>query len=136
MARLLETRRQNVARQAAWRAKPKKARSPWESNSYAAGKRRRLKRIERAATGELIKAFGEGKLSLRQTDILSRLEPAKQRREVAEVLAQRARKIDGERLAAVAIAEFLSQGDKPLELSRVAKAIVETIVEGQSLASL
>src|SRR5262249_27079379 len=129
LAQIVERRRADQARQAAWRAKPKKARSPWESNSYAAGKQRRLKRIEREATGELSKAFREGKLSLRQTDILSRLEPAKQRREVAKVLTARARRIDGERLANEAIVEMLQEVDrKQLDLGELARTIRDRIL--------
>ena len=71
LARLLQERE----RQAAWRANPRRGKAVFPSQSYAEARARRLRRIERRATPELVRAYGEGRLSLRQYEKLSKFSP-------------------------------------------------------------
>jgi len=95
------------------------------SDSYAADKARRLRRINRRAVPELQKAFESGELSLRKFDVLSRLSPRKQRRIIASEKATGAAAL----LAARTIDQFLDgigAGTKIL-LPEVAGAISNAV---------
>jgi hypothetical protein len=93
------------------------------SATYAATKQRRLRAIARRATPELSEAFSQGELSLRRTELLSKLSPARQR----QILAKEQRKEDAQRLAAQALHDFLAQEKGRIDLKQVARRIVETI---------
>jgi hypothetical protein len=98
----------------------------FSSDSYAADKARRLRRIARRSSAELTKAFESGQLSLRKYDLVSRGSKAQQRRVVA---AQRA-KHGTATLAAKAINELLD-GAKAgqVRLSDVTTAITNAVRE-------
>jgi hypothetical protein len=129
LANYLSRRRNNADRQAAWRAKPKRARSLYASASYAETKARRRRRIRRYAIPELVASLERGELSLRAAELLSRLTPRQQRSQLASRLQSQRQKILGEKLAAEAISQILQNRGRRnrLPLSTVVDTIVETI---------
>ena len=82
LARCLEHRRAKRERQAAWRANPGRGKAVFASQSYAEARARRLRRIAKRASAELKEAYREGRLSLRQYDLLSKLSPHRQRKAI------------------------------------------------------
>ena len=90
------------------------------SRGYLASKASRLRRIVGRAIPELGEAFGAGKISLRQYDLLSRLGAVEQRARIAALK----RESDCERLAAEVIEKML-EGGSPVELSEVSRLIRE-----------
>jgi hypothetical protein len=79
-ARRLAQRAANARRQAAWRTDPQAGKTPFASQAYAEARKLRLRRIERTATPELKEACEEGRYSLRQYDLLSKLSPVRQKK--------------------------------------------------------
>jgi hypothetical protein len=75
------------------------------SQDYAAHKRRRLRRIAARAVPELSAAFAAGKLTLRQYDLISRLQPGEQRSKIARLNQE----IESARIAAETIGAILDR---------------------------
>jgi hypothetical protein len=94
------------------------------SDGYAQCKQRRLRRIQRRAAPALWEAFEGGQLSLRALDQLSAKLPPKQQE---KWLAKRHQDAEGQHLAAVAIAEFLSDAgnrEGSIDLKEITAAIL------------
>ena len=92
LVRCLEARKANAQRQATWRADPRAGKTPFASHSHAEARARRLRRIERRATTELKAAYEEGRLSLRQYDLLSKLSPVGSARRFIAIATKSRRK--------------------------------------------
>jgi hypothetical protein len=82
-----------------------------------------LRRIERAATPELVKTYGEGRLSLRAYERLSKLSPRRQRKAVE----LDRHKEQAQNLAAVAIRSVLARKPQRIDLKLIAAKIIESI---------
>jgi len=91
------------------------------SDSYAAERARRLRRIARRSSTELTKAFESGQLSLRQYDLLSRRSTRQQKRILA---AERSRSVTA-LVAAQTINQFLDslEARTPISLRELAGAV-------------
>ena len=135
LAQYLEARAANNERQAAWRTKPKRARSMFASAGYLETKERRLRRIKRLAIPQLVSAFEDGRLSLRATELLSRLSHRQQRTQLVAQLGRQQEKIQGEELAATAIGRCLQDQGGQIQLSTVLDRIIETI-RGKDLSEV
>jgi hypothetical protein len=123
MARHLEARDANARRQAAWRANTRRGEALYVSQGYAEARARRLCRIERTATAELVEAYTEGRLSLRQYDQLSKLSSYRKRKAVeSDRHKERA-----QNLAAAAIGSVLAQKPQPIDLGLIARTITQSI---------
>jgi hypothetical protein len=123
LARHLEERKAKRERQAAWRTDPKRGKALFASQGYAEARKRRLRRIERTATAELVEAFSQGRLSLRQYDLLSRLSPRHQRR----TLSLESDKERAQNLAARTISSVLAQKPPRIDLALIASKIIDSI---------
>jgi hypothetical protein len=126
LARRLEVRKASAQRQAAWRTDPKRGKAFFASQGYAEARKRRLRRIERIATAELVEAFSQGRLSLRQYDRLSRLLPVRQRKAVQ----LDRHKEQAQNLAAAAISSVLAQKPQRIDLALIASKIIDSIRSG------
>ena len=123
LVRLLEERKANAERQAAWRADPRRGRAVFASQSYAEARARRLRRIERRATAELQEAYQEGRLSLRAYDQLSKLPAVRQKKAVESDR----NKEQAQTQAAAAIRRVLARKVQRIDLGLVAAAIIASI---------
>jgi hypothetical protein len=123
LARLVEARKANAQRQAAWRADPRRGTAVFASQSYEAARKRRLRRIAKRATAELTQAYEEGRLSLRAYDLVSRRSPSQQRKTVMSDRVQE----QAQNLAAAAIRRVLTHKEQPIDLMQIASAIIASI---------
>jgi hypothetical protein len=91
------------------------------SDSYAAEKKSRLRRIRNRACSSLSRAFESGQLSLRQYDLLSRRPTRQQKRIIA---AERSRSVTA-LVAAQTINQFLDslEARTPISLRELAGAV-------------
>jgi hypothetical protein len=124
LARLVEARKANAQRQAAWRTDSRSAKAFYASQGYAEARKRRLRRIERTAIQELKAAYSEGRLSLRQYDLLSRLPPCQQRKAIESGRHNE----QAQNLAALTIRAVLAQKPQRIDLGLITAKIVASIV--------
>jgi len=125
LVRCLEARKANAQRQATWRADPRAGKTPFASHSHAEARARRLRRIERRATTELKAAYEEGRLSLRQYDLLSKLSPVRQRKAIH---CDR-NKEQAQTQAALTIRAVLAHQPQRIDLGLIARKIIASIRE-------
>jgi hypothetical protein len=126
LARRVEERKDNALRQAAWRANPQRGKISFASQGYAEARARRLRRIQRTATAELKVAYSEGRLSLRQYDLLSKLSARQQRK---AVMSDRDKE-QAQTKAAAAIHSVLAQTSPRSDLGLIAAKIIGAIRAG------
>ena len=102
-------------------------RGVYPSDCYAAGKERRLRRLAKVASPRLWQAYREGRLSLRATEAVSRkLGSPAQDRWLQKELERRARKAQGEHLAATVIMDLLL-GTGRIDLAKITETIRDRI---------
>jgi hypothetical protein len=130
LARRLEHKRTMAARQAAWRADPRRGKAVFASQSYAEARARRLRRIQKRACAELKSAYEEGRLSLRAYDLLSRCSHPEQRK----TIKSDRNKEQAQTQAALTIREMLAGKPQHIDLAVIAAKII-TAIRGTSIRS-
>jgi hypothetical protein len=105
--------------------------SCFPSQIYPECKRRRLRRISKAAVPSVMEALGRGEISLRRAEALSRLAPKSQKKELARQLRESLERTQGQLTAAATIERFLAnRNGGRLDLEELSLEIQRAICGG------